>query len=115
MYNPQMYVDRLNSKEERDKAFCEQFLQEYMVLFDDIDAVKKYLKDHVTDTPYHWMGNKEVVARIKAMAKAKYVQFGYSKAKSIIDEMPADRVKEYLKKLIEDNISVGIEIMKGHE
>lgn len=109
------YVDRLNSKEERDKAFCEQFLQEYMVLFDDIDAVKKYLKDHVTDTPYHWMGNKEVVARIKAMAKAKYVQFGYSKAKSIIDEMPADRVKEYLKKLIEDNISVGIEIMKGHE
>ena len=33
----------------------------------------------------------------------------------MIDDMPADHVKEYLKKLIEDNIVVGIEILKGQK
>ena len=38
---------------------------------------------------------------------------GYGKAKKIIDDMPADQIKEYLKQLIEDNIVVGVEIIKG--
>lgn len=29
--------------------------------------------------------------------------------------MPADKVKEYLKQLIEDNIVVGVEIIKGKD
>ena len=47
------------------------------------------------------------------MAKAKYTETGYGRAKTIIDSMPADEVKAYLKQLIEDNIAVGVEIMKG--
>ena len=30
----------------------------------------------------------------------------------VIDEMPAEQVKEYLKKMIEDNFVVGLEIIK---
>jgi hypothetical protein len=47
------------------------------------------------------------------MAKAKYTDSGYSKAKKIIDDMPAEQVKAYLKTMIEDNIAVGVEIIKG--
>ena len=47
------------------------------------------------------------------MAKAKYTDSGYGKAKQIIDDMPAEQVKAYLKQLLEDNILVGVEIIKG--
>lgn len=109
------YVARLNSKEARDQAFREVFLKEYSVLFESVDAVKDYLKDHVSDAPYHWMGSKEVTDRINKLANANYMKTGYGKAKKVIDEMPADEVKEYLKKLIEDNIVVGVEIIKGRK
>ena len=107
------YVTDLNSQVARDKAFTEAFLGEYAVLFDDVDGVKKYLKGHVTEHPYHWLGSKEVDRKVKAMAQAKYTDSGYGKAKKIIDDMPADQVKAYLKQLIEDNIVVGVEIIKG--
>lgn len=109
------YAEKLNSKADRDKAFKEAFLGDYSVLFDDVDKVKEYLRDHVAEAPYHWLGCKEVVGKIKSMANAKYVESGYGKAKKVIDDMPADQVKEYLKKLIEDNIVVGVEIMKGQK
>lgn len=53
-----------------------------------------------------------VTAKIKTMANAKYNESGYGKAKKVIDEMPAEQVKEYLKKMIEDNFVVGLEIIK---
>ena len=40
---------------------------------------------------------------------------GYSKAKEVVDSMSADQAKEYLKRMIEDNIVVGVEIIKGKE
>jgi len=40
---------------------------------------------------------------------------GYEKAKKVVDNMPADQVKDYLKKLIENNTVVGIEIIKGQQ
>ena len=67
------------------------------------------------ESPYHWMGSKEVSVKIKEMANANYVKSGYSEAKQVIDNMPVDQLKDYLKKLIEDNIAVGVEIIKGQK
>ena len=53
--------------------------------------------------------------KIKEMANANYVKSGYSEAKQVIDNMPVDQLKDYLKKLIEDNIAVGVEIIKGQK
>lgn len=88
------------------------FLEEFSELFDDVDEVRTYLQNHISDSPYHWLGNKAVTAKIKTMANAKYNESGYGKAKKVIDEMPAEQVKEYLKKMIEDNFVVGLEIIK---
>lgn len=107
------YLPELNSKSSRDKAFIETFLGEYAVLFEDLEKVKQYLKGHVADAPYYWFESKEVTAKIKSMARAKYTDSGYGKAKQIIDDMPAEQVKTYLKQLLEDNIVVGVEIIKG--
>lgn len=107
------YLTNLNNQVARDKAFAEAFLGEYAVLFDDVNSVKKYLKSHVSEHPYYWLESKEVDRKVKEIAQAKYTESGYGKAKKIIDDMSADQVKAYLKQLIEDNILVGIEIMKG--
>lgn len=109
------YADKLSSKSERDKAFRDIFLGDYTILFADVDEVIDYLKSHVTESPYHWMGSKEVSVKIKEMANANYVKSGYSEAKQVIDNMPVDQLKDYLKKLIEDNIAVGVEIIKGQK
>lgn len=107
------YIDKLNSKEARDAAFIEAFLKDYAVLFDNVDSVKEYLVAHVSEQPHFWLESKEVIAKIRNLANANYMKSGYGKAKQIIDDMPADKVKEYLKQLIEDNIVVGVEIMKS--
>ncbi len=107
------YLQELNSQAARNRVFAETFLGEYAVLFDDVEKVKAYLQGHVSDAPYYWFESKEVGTKIKVMAKAKYTDTGYGKAKKIIDDMPADQVKTYLKQLIEDNVVVGVEIMKG--
>ena len=106
------FKQKLNNKEDRDKAFRDVFLEEFSELFDDVDEVRTYLQNHISDSPYHWLGNKAVTAKIKTMANAKYNESGYGKAKKVIDEMPAEQVKEYLKKMIEDNFVVGLEIIK---
>ena len=107
------YVDKLNDESERDKAFTENFLSQYAALFGDLHEVKQYLRKYITDSPYYWYENKEVKSRIGSMAKMKYNETGYAKAKRIIDDMPADQVKAYLKKMLEDDIAVGVKIIEG--
>ena len=109
------YISSLSSKVARDKAFAEAFLGDYEILFENVDDVINYLKEQVTEVPYYWLGSKQVTAKIKIMAKASYMKSGYGKAKYAIDNMPADKVKEYLKKMIEDNLAVGVEIIKSHK
>lgn len=107
------YLKALNDRVACARAFADRFLGEYAVLFEDVESVMQYLKEHVLDAPYYWCESQEVFNKIKVMAKAKYTETGYGRAKTIIDSMPADEVKAYLKQLIEDNIAVGVEIMKG--
>lgn len=109
------YVDDLNSEAARDAAFRDVFLGDCSILFENVDEVKAYLCSHASEAPFHWLGSKEVTGKIKTMAQAKYIGSGYGKAKKVIDDMPAEQVKEYLKRLIEDNITVGVEIMKGQK
>lgn len=106
------YLDKLNSETERNKAFADTFLNEYTVLFDNVEWVKEHLKKHSSEHPYYWMGSKTISNEIKSLANSKYMETGYGQAKKIIDEMSPEIVKEYLKQLIEDNVVVGIEILK---
>lgn len=108
------YADNLNSQKERDKAFIDTFLEEYAVLFDDVNGIKDYLKKHTSEHPYYWMGSKNVIAEIRSLANTKYMEAGYGKAKHIIDEMSPEKVKDYLKQLIEDNVVVGVEIIRDN-
>lgn len=78
----------------------------------DISEVKNYLNRVITADPYDWFGLPEVDKKLRQMAEAKYNQGGCDKAIEKIDNMDASEIKRYLKDLIKDNMTVGIEIIK---
>ena len=51
---------------------------------------------------------------IKEYAQSKYNTKGYEAAIKKIDNMDAESVKKYLKDLIKNNMSVGIQIIKNN-
>ena len=107
------FFDRLSSQEERDKAFRENVVKSYSVMLEDLDEVRNYLKRRLTEDPYDWFGLPEVDNQLKAMAEYKYNETGCDKALEKIEDMDAAEAKQYLKRLIKDNMIVGMEIIKG--
>lgn len=107
------FFDRLRYPEERDKAFRSTIIKGYSVMLPDINEIKSYLSRVITADPYEWLGLPEVDKKLKQMAEAKYNQGGCDKALEKIDSMDISEVKRYLKDLIKDNMTVGIEIIKG--
>lgn len=108
------YWTLLNDENARNRAFNEKILGEYAVMLSDIQDVKDYLSSHVSDTPYHWMGNSQVQNVLKSLANSKYVKEGYLVAMEKIDSMNAEDVKRYLKDLIKNNMNVGVQIIMNN-
>lgn len=107
------FYDKLKNPEERDRCFMERVVGDYSILLKDPQAVRDYLISHTTEGPYYWMDNSTIQNQIKAFADKQYKTGGYERAWSIIDQMDASELRDYLKELISDNIKVGIEILKN--
>lgn len=97
-----------------DRIFTESIIKSYSVMLTDIDEVKHYLDSRISSDPYDWFGLPEVDKKLQQMAEAKYNQGGSAKALEKIDNMDVADVKRYLKELIKDNMTVGMEIIKGN-
>lgn len=108
------FFDSLNDASLRDKMFIKKVIGDNAVMLKDIDEVKNYLINHVTDAPYYWYGSPAVRICLEKMAEAKYNKDGYEIAFHKIDSMTADDVKRYLKELIKNNKNVGVEIIKNN-
>ena len=97
-----------------DSAFRSAIVKQYSVMFDDLDEVRSYLVNHLSSEPFEWWFNMPAVdKKLKEFAQYKYNKSGCDKALAKIDEMDVADVKQYLKELIRDNMTVGIEIIKG--
>ena len=60
---------------------------------------------------FSWYGNQQVNDAIRALAESRYRLGGNEEVKQLIDGMDADSVKRYLKRLVTENVEVGIEII----
>ena len=67
----------------------------------------------MSEDVYDWFGLPMVDKKLHEMAEYKYNQSGCDKALEKIEDMDVSEVKQYLKKLIRDNMIVGMEIIKG--
>lgn len=108
------FINILNNKDALDIAFCKVIIKDYAVMLTDIEEVKNYLNAKIQLEPYDWIGLPQVDSRLRDMAEAKYVQSGCKQALKKIDEMDIADAREYLKNLIKDNMTVGMEIIKRH-
>lgn len=108
------FYEDLKDKSKRDKAFSDVVLKTYSVIISDIESAKLYLSRVIAAEPYEWYGLIEVEKKLRQMAEAKYVEEGCARALDKIDNMDVADVKRYLKELIKDNMTVGIEIIKSH-
>ena len=76
----------------------------------DLDKVRDTL-EHLSVDTYDWRGNPSVKGKVKQLAEAEYNAGGSDKVLLKIDEMDDAQLKQYLKRLVKDSITVGIEIL----
>lgn len=107
------FFSRLSDNDAIDTAFRETIVKSYSVMLEDLDEVRSHLENVMVEDVYDWFGLPEVDKKMREMAEYKYNQSGCNKALEKIDDMDVADVKQYLKKLIRDNMIVGMEIIKG--
>jgi hypothetical protein len=83
---------------------------EYSTLLPDLDKVRDKL-DHLSVDTYDWRDNPSVKTKVKQLAEAEYNAGGSDKVLMKIDEMDDAQLKQYLKRLVKDSMTVGIEIL----
>ncbi|KAF5067511.1 hypothetical protein LNN31_10290 [Acetobacterium wieringae] len=108
------FFDKLGSKVERDRAFSTSIIKSYSIMLDDVDEVRRHLDNVMTPDAYDWYGLPLIDKQLCQMAEFKYTQCGCIKALEKIDSMDIADVKRYLKDLIQDNMIVGMEIIKSN-
>jgi len=99
----------------QDEAFTRCVIGKYAPLLNNIDEVKILLEAKIpADSPYNWTDfNALIQDEVKAFAEREYARSGAKAALEKIDKLPEADVKKYLKQLIQDNINVGVEILKS--
>lgn len=107
------FYGRLNSPEERDKCFVENFLGDASILLDDLRDVRNELRNSVMYKVYDWMDNSTVKKSLANMVEAQYKLKGYERAMGIINAMDTDQLREYLKQRITNDPEFGLQILKG--
>jgi hypothetical protein len=102
--------DVLADDDKRNAAFKRDIVGEYSMLLPDLDKVRDTLGRLTIDT-YDWRDNPNVKNKVKQLAEAEYNSGGSDKVLMKIDEMDDAQLKKYLKRLIKDSMTVGIEIL----
>lgn len=100
----------LADEEKRNAAFKRDIVGEYSTLLPDNDKVRDKL-DHLSVDTYDWRDNPSVKGKVKQLAEAEYNAGGSDKVLLKIDEMDDAQLKQYLKRLVKDSITVGMEIL----
>lgn len=107
------FYNRLSSAAERDKCMRERVIGDFAYLLPDVDKVRSYLRDKVSMiTPYEWMDNSTIQAKIREMANMRYKTGGASDAEKAVADLGIDELRDYVRDLIKTDMTVGIAILK---
>lgn len=100
----------LSDENQRNTSFERNFIGEYRCLLPNPDKVRDEL-EHLSVDTYEWHENPSVKNKVKQIAEAEYNAGGSDKALNRIDTMDDAQLKQYLKRLVKENMTVGIEII----
>lgn len=107
------FYERISSQEERDYCFTKRVIGDYALLLPNVEEVREYLRDRASAvSPYDWMDNSIVQVRIKEKANMKYKTGGASQAEQAVVNLSIDELREYVRNLIKEDMTVGIAVLK---
>lgn len=107
------FYNHLSSAVERDKCMRERVIGDFAYLLSDVDKVRSYLRDKASMiTPYEWMDNSAIQAKIREMADMRYKTGGASDAERAVADLGIDELRDYVRDLIKTDMTVGIAILK---
>ncbi len=98
----------------REKKFIDGFLADGYGAVITVELAKEAMEKTGVH-PYDWYEDPNVKAALKELATKEYQAHGFEKVNAIIDQMNDAEAKRYLKKLITDNVRVGLEILSREE
>ncbi len=108
--NTKIFND-LRDSSKVDAAF-RKMLGSNQVILTDINKVRDAL-ERLPIEVYDWYNHPEIRAKIASLAKAEYDSGVSDKVVDKIKGMSDKEVKDYLIKLVKDNMKLGVEIMNG--
>jgi hypothetical protein len=109
------FLTNLTDNDKINEAFRRDIIGKFLVILPDIEEVRSRLEDVVPSEYSDWYGNPVVLREVEKFAQARYNQGGSDKVLEKIEKMNDSKAKDYLKRLVKDNINVGIEIISGGE
>ncbi len=106
------FFENLKNQAIRDESFKNGVLKEYATILTNVDEIREYLLKYFLDV-YDWHGDNMVEERIKSYAEHEYTTSQNSKVIEIINGMGDAELKQYLVELAQDNVLLGIQILKN--
>lgn len=105
--------DVLSDQNKCNLAFVRGIIGEYQTMLPDLEKVRDNLERlSIEGDTYGWYGNPIVKNKVKQLAEAEYNSGGSDKALHKIDEMnDLQQLKQYLKRLVKEDMTVGIKIL----
>lgn len=105
------FITDLSDAIKIEAAFMRCIIGRYATVLTDPDEVRRHLRDHVPESCDQWYGSPTAAEEIKKLARSKYLNGGNSAVMKKIDDMNADEAKALLKRLVTDDVEVGISII----
>ncbi len=106
------FFNDLTDQTLRDEAFKKEILKEYATILTNVNEVREYLLKYFLNV-YDWYGDNIVEERIKSYAEHEYQISKNHEVIQIIQGMGDAELKQYMMGLAQDNVLLGIQILKN--
>ena len=113
--NKPVFLSLMSSDEQVEIAFSHEMIGKYRSILTDNEEVRRYLESKAFENVYQWCDSKQVSDAVRSLAESKYRLGANQAAIDLIDGMDTTHAKTYLKRLVRENVEVGIEIIAKKE
>ena len=101
---------KLKDQSSIDAAFVKEIIGSYHTLV-SADEARQAIRNRVNSAPYEWMTGSAARNVVRETADHNYLSGANQALLERIDEMDERRAKEYLRRLVQDKLDVGVQIM----
>ena len=104
------FLSKLKDQSAIDAAFVREMIGQYHTLV-TVDEARQAIRSSVPSDPYEWITGNAAKSAVKEKADHNYLSGANQALLNRIDEMDDRQAKEYLKRLVQDKLDVGVQMM----